>query len=339
MRRRVWGSLALVSALVLGGAPGLHAARAAGWADKLFNEQAHDFGTVPRGAKLRHTFVLINRLNEPVTLLNVRASCGCTTGRATTSLVPPGGSAAVEAELDTRNFVGKKATVLYVSFVTASGREGEAGLGVSSTILSDIVLNPGTIDFGQVTLGDTPRLTLTVDRLGLPAWRVERMVSACRSIDASMVETARGSQLVSYLLTVQLKADAPAGTFRDEIRLFTNDPETPVFPIQVSGTVRGDVSASPSVLSLGRVASAEGAKGRFLVRASRPFVIRSVEGNGEGFKASADDELAKPVHLVTVTYRPEEGTTRGDLHHAFRVITDLAGEPPLELSMTLHVAP
>ena len=58
--------------------------------------------------------------------------------------------------MDTRNFVGPKATTLYVSLVTAGGQEAEARLGISATILSDIVLNPGTIDFGAVARGQAP---------------------------------------------------------------------------------------------------------------------------------------------------------------------------------------
>jgi hypothetical protein len=42
---------------------------------------------------------------------------------------------------------------------------------------------------------------------------------------------------------------------------------------------------------------------------------------------------------VTVTYRHEEGKTRGDLRHNFRLRTDLNGEPPLDLTATLHVEP
>ena len=67
-------------------------AGAANWAEGLFTEKAHDFGPVPRGGKFRHEFLLINRLAEPVTILNVRASCGCTTGRAGASQVAPGQS-------------------------------------------------------------------------------------------------------------------------------------------------------------------------------------------------------------------------------------------------------
>jgi hypothetical protein len=331
------GTAVLATAWALAWAPG--PVRAAGWADRLFNESGHDFGPVPRGAKVRHAFVLTNQFTEPVTVVDVRASCGCTTGRATASLVQPGQSAAVEAEMDTRNFVGKKSTVLTVSVVTAGGREGEVRLGVSSTILSDVVLNPGTADFGLVPRGQTPSQVLTIDRVGLPTWRVERMVSNCKAIDATMVETTRNGSGVGYRLTVSIKPDAPAGLVRDEIRLITNDHETPVFPIQVTATVRSDLSASPTLLALGHVTSAGGAQGRFLVRASKPFTIQAIEGAGDGFTVTADDASPKTVHLVTVAYKPEEGKTRGDLRKVFRVQTDLPGEPPLDLTAILHVDP
>ena len=114
----------------------------------LFPENRHDFGMVPRGVKVKHDFLLVNRLAEPITILNLRPSCGCTSGRTNTSMVAPGQTAVIEAEMDTRNFVGPKSTVLYVSLITASGREGEVGLGVTSHILSDVVLNPGAITLG-----------------------------------------------------------------------------------------------------------------------------------------------------------------------------------------------
>ncbi len=310
-----------------------------GWADRLFSEQGHDFGAVPRGAKVRHAFLVSNRFDEPVTILDVRASCGCTTGHASTQIVPPGGSATIDAEMDTRNFVGKKATTLYVTLVSATGRQAEVRLGVSATILSDIVLNPGTVDFGAVTRGQTPSQTLTIDRVGLSSWQVQRMVSSCRAVDATLSETARNGQNVSYLLKVSLRADAPIGTFRDELQLITNDPETPIVPVSVTATVRGDLTASPALLSLGTISATSKTQGRFIVRASKPFVIEAIEGDGDGFKAEADNALPQAVHLVSVSYRGDEGATRGDLRHVFRVRTNLAGEPLLELVTTLHVNP
>src|SRR4249919_2230399 len=126
-RRMVFGMVGGTAVLVLG-----TMTAAAGWADGLFAERAHNFGAVPRGAKVKHDFVLTNRLAEPVTILNLRASCGCTSGKASASLLNPGESAVIEAHMDTRNFLGLKSTILYVTLVTAAGREAEVRLGVTS---------------------------------------------------------------------------------------------------------------------------------------------------------------------------------------------------------------
>lgn len=335
LRIREIVSLLMVVGLFGLGSPG----RAASWADGLFRELGHDFGPVPRGAKVRHAFVMTNRLEETLTILDVRASCGCTTGRASTGTLAPNASGTIDAEMDTRNFVGRKATVLYVTFISVSGRQGEARLNVASTILPDIVLNPGAVDFGMVARGQSAEQSVTIDRVGQPAWRVERMVSSCRAVDASLTETARTANGVSYLLKIALRPDAPAGLIRDEIRLLTNDRETPIFPVQISAVIRGDLSVSPGVLSLGKIGTSGGAEGRYLVRATRPFVIRSVEGQTDGFSASPDDQLAKTVHLLTVRYNPEAGRALGDVRHVFRVLTDLAGEPPLNMTATISVSP
>jgi hypothetical protein len=312
-------------------------AGAANWAESLFAETMHDFGPVPRGGKFRHDFALTNRLSEPLTVLNVRASCGCTKGRASASQLAPGQPAVIEAEIDTRNFVGAKSTVLYVTLVTAGGQESEARLAISVNILSDVVLNPGAIEFGTVVRGQSPNQVLTIDRLGPPTWKVERMVSGSRALTGQLVETSRTDKAVQYTLTVALRPDAPHGVVRDEIRLLTNDPETATIPIAVTATIRGDLVATPSVLALGKVTSAGGAQGRFLVRASKPFAIVAVEGAGDGFSVVPDDANKGTAHMVVVAYRPEESRARGEIKRVFRLLTDLPGEPALELTTTCHV--
>lgn len=336
-RRRMIAALAgCLAACLIGVSP----SHAANWADSLFAEKAHHFGPVPRGAKVKHEFVLTNRLGEPVTILNLRPSCGCTSGRASASTVNPGESAVVEAQMDTRNFLGEKATILFATLVTASGREAEVRLHVTSHILADIVLNPGSIDFGTVVKGQAGAQSLTIDRINGANWRFERMVSASRAITAQLVETKRDAAgAVSYRLDVAIKPDAPAGPIRDEIRLMSNDREARSVPVMVTGWVRGDLSASPSLLTMGEVVSAEGKQGKFIIRASQPFAITGVEGVGDGFSVTPPDGARKAMHILTVAYKPDEGTTRGDLRHVFRVSTDIPGEPPLDLTATVHVAP
>ena len=324
---------------VLGLAGRSDAAAQQNWLDTLFAEKSFDFGPVPRGGVVRHPFVLTNRLNVPISITNLRVSCGCTSGTASATLVQPGQTAIVEAQMDTRNFVGRKSTTLFVA-VMAGNQQAEVGLGVSSLILSDVVLNPGVVDFGMVGRGQAPEQVLTIDRVGKPEWRINKLVSGSKALTATLAETRRAGGEVGYRLAVAVRPDAPAGVIRDEIRLMTNDPETPSIPVPINGAIKGDLSASPSMVAIGSLASSSPAmQGKVIVRASKPFRIARIDGQGDGFKLAAPEAEAKPLHVVTLTYNPKEGTTRGDLHKTFRIVTDLPGEPPLDVAATVHVEP
>ena len=308
------------------------ASPATNWTQGLFAESSHEFGPVPRGAKVRHLFVLTNRTASPVTIANVRVSCGCTSGISTPGPIAPGQAGVVEATMDTANFAGRKETALFVTLASADGKDAEVRLTVGTTILSDIVLNPGSIDFGSITRGVSPKRTLTIDRIGSPNWKAVRMISASRAIEAELVETVRSSSGVGYALTVTLKPEAPAGPLREEIRIVTNDPESPNVPILVTANVQGGgLQATPSTLNLGGA----GAPGRFLVRAPKPFRILAIEGAGEGFEVAQVADVSRAAHAITVRYVPDANAPKGEVHHAFRVLTDLPDEAPLELTATV----
>lgn len=338
MSRRMVAGLALI--LAMGGVRDARG-QSGTWADRMFSEFGHDFGPVPRGAVVRHNFVMTNKFAETLTILDVRASCGCTSGRASSTTVAPGQTVNIEAQMDTRNFVGRKATKLTVTILTASGQSAEVQFAVVSNILPDIVLNPGTFEFGTVQKGQTPKLVMTIERVGQPSWKFERMTASNRllkSIDARLEEVERSPARVAYQLTVSLRPEAPAGYLRDEIRILTNDSSSTVVPVLLNAQIQGTLTASPSMLAMGR-ATPEGAKGRYLIRGAKPFTIKSIEGNGDGFTLSVDDDKPKAMHVLTVSYDPKAGNIRGDLRRSFRVATDLADEAPIDLQAALRVDP
>ena len=45
----------------------------------LFKETVYDFGKIPQGKPVYHSFEVVNKSNTPLKLDNVQASCGCTT--------------------------------------------------------------------------------------------------------------------------------------------------------------------------------------------------------------------------------------------------------------------
>ena len=330
--------LSIRIAAVLLAIGGIARADVQNWADTLFSERSYDFGAVPRGGVVRHPFVLANRLTVPITILNLRVSCGCTSGTASASVVAPGQSAIIEAQMDTRNFVGRKSTTLFVSMM-AGNQETEIGLGVSSLILSDVVLNPGVVDFGLVSRGQVPSQAIAIERIGKPEWRIVKITSASKAINATLQETRRQDGAVGYQLSVSLKPEATAGVIRDEIRLITNDPETPSIPVPVGAQVRGELTATPTSLALGNVSATAGVQGKYVVKASKPFAIAKIEGAGDGFSLKEGESVRKPLHVLTLTFNPAEAKVKGDLTRSFRITTDLPGEAPIDVSASLHVEP
>src|SRR5215218_8047475 len=60
------------------------------WADKLFsNELTHDFGVVPRGAQLKHSFKITNIYKVPLEITDVRVSCGCLKAEPSSKVIQP----------------------------------------------------------------------------------------------------------------------------------------------------------------------------------------------------------------------------------------------------------
>jgi hypothetical protein len=60
----------------------------------------HDFGEIPQGIPVRHTFHFRNRGEAPLIIDNVRPSCGCTTPEWPDSPVPVDSTASITVEFN-----------------------------------------------------------------------------------------------------------------------------------------------------------------------------------------------------------------------------------------------
>ncbi len=80
-----------------------------------FREEKFDFGTVKEdGGPVIHEFLFTNTSGRPITIINVLASCGCTTPAWTKDPVPPGKTGFIQASYDPRGrpgFFNKTLTV------------------------------------------------------------------------------------------------------------------------------------------------------------------------------------------------------------------------------------
>jgi hypothetical protein len=200
----------------------------------------------------------------------------------------------------------------------------------------DVTFNPGSVNFGVVNRGQTPTQTIEVEYAGNLDWRVSEIVkNANAPFKVTAEEMYRQAPMpargvfgrpqpgrVGYRISVTLKADAPAGSFKQELILKTNDASSPVFSVAVDGKLQASLEVAPQLVTMGTLKVGDKKTQRVFVRGSRAFKITGIEGDGKGLRVEHADE-ARENHIVTINFEPTE---TGEVRRQIRLRTDLDQE-------------
>jgi hypothetical protein len=78
-------------------------------------ETEHNFGKIPQGKPVYHTFEVVNTGAQPLKLDNVQASCGCTTPEWSREAIAPGATAQIKVGYNAaaENSFDKYITITY----------------------------------------------------------------------------------------------------------------------------------------------------------------------------------------------------------------------------------
>lgn len=305
------------------------------WAQKMFEIANHNFGSIARDAKAEFAFVLTNSYVEDVHISSVRTSCGCTSVRIAKPLLKTYEKGAIIARINTDRFTGQKGATITVTF--DKPYYATAQLHVDAFIRSDVVFDPGSVQFGTVERGTAVEKAVTVTGTGRARWQIVDVTTANPHLSVRMEEMNRGRGRTAYKLFVRLDENVPAGYFNDPLMLVTNDRRSPQIPLEVNGVVEPGISISPASLFLGVLSPGEKVTKQFVVRGKTPFRIISVTADGGRFEFDAPPEdVAKPLHLIPVTFIA--GPNQGKVVRKIRIETDL-DEPAPELSTHAVISP
>jgi hypothetical protein len=307
------------------------------WVNSVFPERSYDFGTVARGSRVRHAFRIINTTNSEIHIANWVTMCGCTDVKVGAREIPPGTQTTVEATIDTSRFEGHKASGLTLNLDRP--QPVPVVLNLTCFIRSDVVLNPGQVDFGVVARKSKPTVVLSLSYLGgQPGWAVTKMqtVSPLLSAQLKELEHSPGSP-AQYQLVATLDAATPSGYFKDEISLLTNDPSGPRIPISVTANVQSAISVSPSILNLGRLQPGKVVTRTVMVRASQPFRLTEMKAQSADLTAAKPQDEARNLHVVSLTLKTP--TQVGPFNTVLDIGTDLKDEPPAKVTVFATISP
>lgn len=327
-----------IAALLLVYGPGF--AMADNWIGQVLPERDYDAGTVARGSKVHHTFLLTNRLNQDVRILDWKTKCGCTDVKVGARVVPPGTQTTIEAVIDTTRFEGPKHSGL--TLVLDRPQYAEVDLNFSCFIRTDLTLSPGFVDFGRVTRTSDAKptqvtLTLTHAR-GRPNWGVTRMRTQTSSVSAKLQEQSRTPDgMVQYLLTATFDPSEVEGVFKDEITLYTNDAKSEAIPIAVTANVQSALTVSPSSLLFGRVKPGQIVTRTLLVRGTGPFTIQGVSADKGELTSAPGKGDARPTQTVTLTFKAP--SQPGPFNAEVTIRTDLKEDPIAKITTFATIEP
>lgn len=307
------------------------------WARKMFDDTQHNFGTVARSAKTEYRFRFKNIYIPEVHVSGIRASCGCTTPWVTKDTLKTYEESEIVAHFNTDRFSGQRGATLTVTFDRPYFAEVQ--LRVDGYIRTDVVVDPGSIEFGSIDQGRPAEKQVQIAYAGRPDWKIVDIKSSNPFLKASVTEANRRGGQVSYRLAVSLAPNAPAGYLQDQLLLVTNDQRATQVPVTVEGRIVPELMVNPSSLALGRVQPGQQVTKQLVVQGKTPFRIVRVECDHEAFEFKLDPRASesKTVHLIPVTFAA--GAEPAKIVEMIRIQTDLHGGATTQVEVSAQVVP
>jgi hypothetical protein len=308
------------------------------WARKMFKETQHNFGSVARAAKTEYRFQFKNIYLEDVHIAGVRASCGCTTPSVTKNTLKTYETADLVAHFNTDRFSGQRGATLTVTIDRPY--PAEVQLRVDGYIRTDVVVNPGSVEFGSIDQGQPAKKRVNINYAGRSDWKIMDVKTSNPFIKAKATEKSRQYGQASYQLTVSVAPDAPAGYLQDQLILVTNDRNYTQVPVTVEGRIVSELAVSPTLVSIGRLQAGEKVRKQIVVQGKEPFRITGIYCDNAAFAFDRDSSSAeeqKKVHLVPILF--EAGNQPAKIATTIRIETDLHGGANTEIQATAQVVP
>jgi hypothetical protein len=316
------------------------------WANKLFVpdiqrdpsqaapvEVVQDFGTLPKGTLAVHKFIITNVYAVPLQVTEIRRTSEAVQAYPPEKVLQPNDKAEFVVTLDTAQFTGARSETLQVSFGTAS--VSTATIRLKATSRADVMLAPGSFNFGIVGPGATPTKSVTVEYAGKSKdWSITGVVPPNGTFE---VTTSSGGKNKTKISVTLKTGTAAPGPFNDFLQLVTNDPTTPVINVAINGTLQTPLKVSPAAIAFPAMKLGQTVSFRVIVSGNDvgAFKIDPLPDTGDGLTVETLNG-ASPIHTIVVKFTP---TKAGDYKRDLQIKTTIKGTPTVDISVTAPVVP
>ncbi len=218
-----------------------------------FDKTTHEFGAIEKNDKAETTFTFTNVSKEPVTLSNVKASCGCTTPQWTKAAVGPGETGEIQVRYNTSR-VGpftKSVTVTYspnekpvVLYIKGKVNQPATEEPVFPNVTGGLAFDRISSAVGILDSDKESKVVFQAQNVGPKPIRF-----ADKQDHEAMFEVAIADQEIipgqKTTITITVKGDRfiTPGVFSKKIYLRTNEEASPEKELTISGELNKVLSA------------------------------------------------------------------------------------------------
>jgi hypothetical protein len=297
----------------------------------VVEEPEHDFGTMHRGAKRRHEYVIRNEGDAPLNLTAGATTCKCTSFDVTPDAIPPGQSATIALEWAAKSMPGEFRQS--ASLNTNDPIRPMVTLSVSGQVIEPSGLTPSGFELGEIRAGDTATASVLFYSNDIEDLRLS--ADGPKKDDGSdlfdiVVEPVSKDQLprsdavAGYRTTLTTKPGLAVGPVNEWVKLKTNQPDSEELEVPVFARVVGDITVhggrwndTAGALHLGMVPSSKGAESRVLIS------VKGSQAANTRFEVLEVDPPELKVELGETTRKSDE------VYHTFLTIEVPPGTRPM----------
>jgi Protein of unknown function (DUF1573) len=301
------------------------------WADGLFETKKIDFGVVATGSDTAQIVRIKNTTSTTVHISGTSTSCACAHAEPPAkALLKPGEETTIEVSMNTRQFKQRKDSNLLVRF--DAPRFAEVRVPITAYIRTDVVFQPGRIQFGNIDFGAGAEMTVNIAYAGRTDWEIKDVKINHERLTATLKELSRTGGRVNYELKMEMDPRTRPGRVRDMITLITDDTTNPYVPLMVEGVIVPDIAVTPGNIQIRPLKPGETTTVRVVLRGKKPFIIEDIdcEGMANCFTVKLKESPNK-LHIVDMEFVAPERPGK----FAEQMIVKVAGrEEPLRFQVS-----
>lgn len=201
----------------------------------------YDWGSALQGELIRHDFVVENKGGAPLTITQVKASCGCTTFAKPEKPIEPGQTGTITLEIDTKKFSG---TIRKTADISSNASPTPVKISMGGKVDPFFSIEPAAPKIDLVRGVEVEPIKVTLKRTSKVALQIKEVVTEQKILTAQLKEVTPG-ELYEILVTASI-GENQSKYLSEQIKVkLNNEGKEFEIPVLVSVSVKERIDVQP----------------------------------------------------------------------------------------------